>query len=130
VDRETAFFKSSDNDLERVELFKYLGRLLSSNDNDTVVIKSNLKKAKAKWAEIRRVLGSEPIMPKTYARFYHAIILNVLLYGSESWEISKQVLMNLEAFNCKLARDEHGRPTAVSLDQNENLPPESPMCLA
>jgi hypothetical protein len=52
VDRESAFFKSGDNDLERVELFKYLGRLLSSNDNDTVAIKSNMKKAKAKWAEI------------------------------------------------------------------------------
>jgi endonuclease III-like uncharacterized protein len=81
-----------------------LGRLLSSNDNDNPAIKSNMKKAKEKWAEIRRVLGSEPILPKTHARFYCAIILNVLLYGSESWEISKQTLANLEAFNNNCVR--------------------------
>jgi hypothetical protein len=38
-------FTAYGEELERVEVFKYLGRLLAYNDNDTQAVRNNLKKA-------------------------------------------------------------------------------------
>jgi hypothetical protein len=38
--------------LERVEVFKYLGRLLSFDDNDIQAVRKNLRKARKCWAWI------------------------------------------------------------------------------
>ncbi len=39
-------FMAYGEDLERVEVFKYLGRLLAYNDNDSQAMRSNLKKVR------------------------------------------------------------------------------------
>jgi hypothetical protein len=39
-------------ELERVEVFKYLGRLLSYNDNNTQAMRANLPKAPGCWARV------------------------------------------------------------------------------
>jgi hypothetical protein len=38
-------FTAYGDKLERVEVFKYLGRLLAYDDNDTQAVRNNLKKA-------------------------------------------------------------------------------------
>jgi hypothetical protein len=38
-------FRASGEDLERVEVFRYLGRLISYDDADTQAMRSNLRKA-------------------------------------------------------------------------------------
>jgi hypothetical protein len=38
-------FRANREDLERVEVFKYLGRLISFDDADNQAMRSNLKKA-------------------------------------------------------------------------------------
>ena len=38
-------FSAYGETLERVEVFKYLGRLLAFDDNDVQAVRSNLKKA-------------------------------------------------------------------------------------
>ena len=38
--------------LERVEIFKYLGRLLSYDDNNTQAMRANLAKARGCWAQV------------------------------------------------------------------------------
>ena len=42
----TRTFMAYGEDLERVEVFKYLGRLLAYNDNDSQAMRSNLKKVR------------------------------------------------------------------------------------
>ncbi len=39
-------------ELERVEVFKYLGRLLAYNDNDAQAVRGDLKKARGIWARL------------------------------------------------------------------------------
>ncbi len=39
-------FTAYEEDLERVEVFKYLGRLLTYDNNDSQATRSNLKKAR------------------------------------------------------------------------------------
>ena len=45
-------FTAYDEELERVEVFRYLGRLLAYDNNDLQAVRSNLKKARQVWARI------------------------------------------------------------------------------
>jgi hypothetical protein len=52
-------FMAYGEDLERVEVFIYLGRLLRYDDNDSQAMRLNLKKARKSWAWVSRVLRAE-----------------------------------------------------------------------
>jgi hypothetical protein len=45
--------------LERVEVFRYLGRLLSQDDDDIQAVRSQLCKARGTWAWVGQVLRRE-----------------------------------------------------------------------
>ena len=45
--------------LERVEVFRYLGRLLSQDDDDIQAVRSQLCKARGTWARVGQVLRKE-----------------------------------------------------------------------
>jgi hypothetical protein len=95
--------------LPKVDKFLYLGRILEATNDDTLAVKVATAKAKSKWAEVRRVLSREPVKTKTFVRFYKAIILNVLLYGSETWKVTRQTLDSLESFHKKCVRTISGQ---------------------
>ncbi len=50
-------------ELEKVEVFKYLGRLLAYNDNDAQAVRGNLKKAWGIWARLSRTIRAENASP-------------------------------------------------------------------
>ena len=102
-------FYAYGQELERVETFKYLGRLLSSMDSDWPALYSNLKKARQKWARLSCLLAREGASPRVSSMFYKAIIQSVLLYGSETWVISSSMLKTLEGFHSRVARRLTGR---------------------
>jgi hypothetical protein len=74
--------------LERVEVYKYLGRIMAQDDNDTQALRAQLWKARATWARVGQALWNENTSPFVAARFYQAVIQAILLYGSETWVIS------------------------------------------
>ncbi len=49
--------------LERVEVFRYLGRLLSQDDDDIQAVRSQLCKARGTWAQVGQVLRRENAPP-------------------------------------------------------------------
>jgi hypothetical protein len=87
------------NILERVEVFKYLGCLMSQDDDDIQAIRAQIWKARSTWARIGQVLWSKNVSPFVAARFYQAIIQAILLYGSESWFISWTAMARLKGFH-------------------------------
>ena len=89
--------------LERVEVFKYLGRLLSQDDDDIQAIRAQMRKARATWARVGQVLRRENVSPFVAARFYQAVVQAILLYGSESWVLSKTAMARLEGFHIRCA---------------------------
>ncbi len=91
----TRTFRAYRKDLERVEMFKYLGQLLAYNDNNSQVVRSNLKKAHKSWAQVSRVLRAENASPKACDVFYKANVQAVLLFGSEMWRLSPLNLKSL-----------------------------------
>jgi hypothetical protein len=57
-------FTAYKEDLERVQVFKYPGRLLTYNNNDSQAMRANLKKARKSWARVSWVLRAENASPK------------------------------------------------------------------
>ncbi len=80
-------FTCNGEELERVEVFKYLGRLITYNDANTQAMRLNLRKAQGCCAWISRVLWAENAPPRMCGMFYKATVQAVLLYGSETWSL-------------------------------------------
>ncbi len=78
--------------LKRVEVYKYLGRMMAQDDDDTQAIRAQLWKARATWARVGKVLWGENTFPTVAAKFYLAIVQAILLYGSETWVIYLQAM--------------------------------------
>ena len=72
-------------ELERVEVFTYLGRLIEYDGEDTQAVRGNLKKARRVWARISRVLRVENASPRVCGMFYKGTVQSMLLFGSETW---------------------------------------------
>jgi hypothetical protein len=89
--------------------FVYLGRLLSSDDDDWPAVLRNMAKARQRWAYISRILRREGATPRISAMFYKAVVQTVLLFGSESWVLTPSMLGKLEGFHRQIARRLTGR---------------------
>ena len=96
-------FTAYGEELERVKTFKYLGRLMAQDDSDVQAVRANLRKARKVWAQISRVLRSENAEPRVCGMFYKATVQAVLLFGSETWNVSTAMLARLEGFHIRAA---------------------------
>jgi hypothetical protein len=90
-------------ELESVEVFKYLGRLLAYNNNDARAVRGNLKKARGVWARLSRTIRAENASPCACGIFYKATVQSILLFGSKTWNLSLQSLKCLEGFHKRAA---------------------------
>lgn len=104
IGAQEAVFSIRGIPLDIVELFKYLGRWLSFEDGDWAAVRNNLTKARQRWAQVSRVLTREGASPRVSAMFYVAICQSVLLFGSETWALTKSMLSTLEGFHRRIAR--------------------------
>ena len=89
--------------LECVHVFKYLGCLLTQDNDNMQAIRQQLRKARGVWARVGQVLRRENIALKTAAKFYKAVVQAILLYGSETWNLTKLALARLEGFHARAA---------------------------
>jgi hypothetical protein len=92
-------FTVHEDALERVEVYKYLSRLLAQDDDNAQAIRQQLRKARGVWARVGQVLRGENTSPRVAAKFYKAVVQAVLLYGSETWNLTKAALARLEGFH-------------------------------
>jgi hypothetical protein len=92
-------FTVGDKVLDMVQAFKYLGRVIARDDSDLAAYHHNIAHARTKWTQISRVLRRDKASKYTMARFYMAIVSTVLLYGSETWVLTRRINMLLEAFH-------------------------------
>ena len=68
--------------LMAVSLFRYLGRTLSSTNDDWPEVEHNLQRAWGKLERMAKILGREGADKRTAGRFYVAVAQAVLLFGS------------------------------------------------
>jgi hypothetical protein len=84
-----------------MEVFKYLGHLLA--DDNTQVIRVQLRKARGTWARVGQVLRAENVPPLVAAKFYKVVVQALLLYGSKTSVLSTAALVSLEGFHIRAA---------------------------
>ena len=99
--------------IDRVKEFKYLGRILHEKDDDQYAAIWQLNRATQKWARISKILTTQVVEPRVKGYFYKAIVQVVLLYGSESWCMTKATVKKFKSFHMRVARylsGKHIRP--------------------
>ena len=85
--------------LKKVKNFKYLGRQISSRDSDAPALFMNLVKARKRLAGIANLIAREGADSAIGGRIYVAMVLAVLLYGSETWVWTSSMLNNIRGFH-------------------------------
>ena len=83
----------------------------------------NLVRAKKVWGRLARILGREGADPKVSRNFYIAVTQQVLLFGAETWVLTKRMEAALDAFQGRIARRLTGRMTHHVRDGKWLYPP-------
>ena len=98
-----------------MDQFKYLGNVISMDDNDVPAMPRNLKRPRKTWDRLSKVLEKEEISPKVAGMFYQAVVASQLLYGSKAWVLPPLGLLALEGFHVEAGRHLMGmRPKKVN----------------
>ena len=66
--------------MRAVTEFKYLGRVMTNTDDDWSAVAGNIRKARASWGRLARILGREGADPKVSRSFYTSVTQQVLLF--------------------------------------------------
>ena len=116
VTSERAFHAYGEQ-MRAVTEVRYVRRVLTETDDDWPEVAGNIRKARASWGRLARVLGREGADPKVSRSFYTAVTQQVFLFGAESWVLTKNMESALDAFQSRVARRLTGRPTRRGRDR-------------
>ena len=86
--------------VEKVDWLKYMGIIITDNDDDWNAMKHNLDLTRNVWSRFRKIL----VKIKAFSdikeeNFYKLIVMSVLLYGSETCVISKTLYNKIKYFH-------------------------------
>jgi len=80
-----------DGTIEEVESFCYLGDVLDRDCTADAAMRARISAAWGKWREISSLLCNSGIPLRRRATVYDACIRSVMLYGSETWPVTKKL---------------------------------------
>ena len=89
---------------ETVKQFKYLGTIISSNNDIMIELKNRIYMANRCFYGLRSQLKSKLINIKTKTNLYKTLIRPVALYGCECWTLKKSEEKLLLTFERKILR--------------------------
>ena len=84
-------------ELNQVESFKYLGGMVCEDRKCDKDLRMRIVMEKASFGQMRKVLTNLQFNIDTRKRVLKAYVWSVLLFGCESWTISKDMRRKLEA---------------------------------
>ena len=98
-------FYINGEEIKKVKQFKYLGRIITDDDNDLMAVEQQLTKARRTWGMIGKVIKKKSKSnPRIMSIFYKVIVQTILLYGSESWVLNQGLKDKLNSFHNRCAR--------------------------
>ena len=83
--------KSAGVVIKQVEQFNYLGSMLTSDGRCETEIKRRIGIAKKSFKDLSNILANRKISFDTRKRILKSYVWSVLLYGCETWNISKNI---------------------------------------
>ena len=84
-------------------VFKYLGRVLTTSNDNWPEVVDNLMKARKRWEKMSRYLVQEGADPRTPGEFYNSLVQVTLLFDSDSWMMSPRVGITLGGFHHRVS---------------------------
>ena len=94
----------TDNSIESVEDFKYLGTTLTNQNSIQEEIKCRLKLGNACYYSVQNLLSSSLLSKNLKIKIYRTIILPVVLYGCETWSLTLREERRLRVFQNRVLR--------------------------
>ena len=102
------FFEIAGYKFKKVTEFKYLGSLITSDNNMSTEIHHRLLTANRCYYGLQKQLRSHHISLNTKKKLYKTLIRPVLLYGSETWAVGNTDRSRLDVFERKVLRTIYG----------------------
>ncbi|PVD27886.1 hypothetical protein C0Q70_10461 [Pomacea canaliculata] len=96
--------KLNGEEIEEVDSFTYLGSKVSNTGDAEVEIRARLAKASHSFASLRSTWKAKNISQKIKLRIFKSNVISTLLYGSESWKMTKTISNKLEVFQKRCLR--------------------------
>jgi hypothetical protein len=98
--------------------YTYLGSKITSEGNSKKEITNRIGQARQATQRLNSMLWSKNVKIGTKVRVYNSIVQSILIYGSETWEISKRDCQRLNAVEMDFLR----RSSRISrMDRVRNL---------
>ena len=91
--------------IENVQNFIYLGSCVTSDGHVNLEVNQRISKASKAFEKLKRPLWSrKDISTKIKMKVFNSVVMNILLYGSETWTPLEQDLCRLETFQMRCLR--------------------------
>ena len=97
-ERSERAFQAYGAPLENVTVFKYLGRVTTTGDDDWPAVEGNLQKVRKSCGRMSRILSREGEDPKVLGRFVNVVVQAVWLFGAETWVLTPSMERALSSF--------------------------------
>lgn len=115
--------------VERVHKFAYLGSIVSETGGTEDDITSRIAKARATFAQLRPVWQSRKLTRRVKLKIFGSNVKSVLLYGCETWKVTKAISHQLQVVVNRFLRRILGIhwPEKISNDNLRELCQEAPI---
>ena len=90
--------------LEVVNNFKYLGSILTSDNDMRVEVLARIASGARCSFSVKAIMNSRAISRGTKVQVYLSIIRPVVMYGSETWSLTKELERKLQVFENSILR--------------------------
>ena len=88
-----------------VDVFCYLGSMLSSDCSDTEDVRRRIAKASSAFGAVRaEIFANRNVFFEAKKLIYEGLILPILLYGSETWCLTEDLFNRLRTFHARCIR--------------------------
>ena len=94
----------SEGEVKQVSWFKYLGSLLDESGKLERELAARKGRALARFKQFERLWGAKRLSLATKVRCYRAYVLPILLFGSETWALTKKQSLVLERVHTSCLR--------------------------
>lgn len=91
-------------EIERVRTYLYLGTWIHDQTDQNLELRTRIEKARATFTKMRTLFSGSGISLKLRLRMVKCYIYSILLYGAESWTLTKQMEKKIEAFEMYIFR--------------------------
>ena len=91
-------------DVEEVDRFTYLGANVTTDGGSTADLKKRIALASAAYKRLGKIWQATDIGRKTKVSLFKSLVLSVLLYGCETWKLTKGEEKKLDVFQTKCLR--------------------------